>query len=167
MASENNSIRDNRAYSTDLKGSQLQENARRPSNSSSADRNNVKAQSRPQSNSSSADRDNVKPQSRPQSTIKVVETVPIDPDYMIISGHLRSSVCFGYPVARSSHAKLVHNAQIFKEHFEMVASEQRRHPHSFRRKKDWLGRWTEANITRQRLVKELLEMQKKTTTPSG
>ncbi|CAF1365056.1 unnamed protein product [Rotaria magnacalcarata] len=149
MASENNSIRDNRAHSTDSKGSQLQENVRRPSNSSSADR------------------DNVKPQSRPQSMIKVVETVQINPDYMTISGHLRSSICFGYPVARSSHAKLVHNAQIFKEHFEMVASEQRRHPHSFRRKKDWLGRWTEANITRQRLVKELLEAQKKTTTPSA
>ncbi|CAF5190221.1 unnamed protein product, partial [Rotaria magnacalcarata] len=71
MASENNSIRDNRAHSTDSKGSQQQENVRRPLNSSSADR------------------DNVKPQSRPQSMIKVVETVQINPDYMTISGHLR------------------------------------------------------------------------------
>lgn len=105
------------------------------------------------------------PSSRPQSKASAVSSSSVsttNPDYLTISSYLRNSICFGYPVLRSSHSKAVHSADIFKEHFETVALERQRHPQSFRRKKDWLGRWTEANIVRDRLLKEMVEAQKKT-----
>ena len=108
------------------------------------------------------------PSNRPQSETNMsVASENPKPDYLTISNSLRSSICSGYPVLRGSHSKIVHNAQIFKEHFESVALEQQRHSQSFRRKKDWLGRWTEANIVRDRLMKDMVNAQKKTSAASA
>ena len=73
-------------------------------------------------------------------------------DYSQISNDLRNSVCHGHPVERGSHSKMVHHGGVFSA--DHTAS-----PH--RRKKDWLGRWTEANIIRDRLYKNIAEAQKK------
>ena len=81
-----------------------------------------------------------------------------NPDYSKISNDLRSAVCNGHPVQRRSHSKTVHNAEIFKEDRQ---NEHERNLHG--RKKDWLGRWTEANMIRDRLYKSILEAQKKPT----
>jgi hypothetical protein len=81
-----------------------------------------------------------------------------NPDYTKISNDLRTVVCRGHPVQRRSHSKTVHNDEIFKNHYQ-----DGKHPNLHGRKKDWLGRWTEANIVRDRLYKEILEAQKKTT----
>jgi hypothetical protein len=78
-----------------------------------------------------------------------------NPDYTKISNDLRTTVCRGAPVQRRSHSKTVHNEEIFQDHEEKS--------NLYRRKKDWLGRWTEANIIRDRLYKSILEAQKKTT----
>jgi len=79
-------------------------------------------------------------------------------DYTKISNDLRTTVCRGHPVQRRSHSKTVHNEEIFKDH-----EENDKKTNLYRRKKDWLGRWTEANIIRDRLYKNILEVQKKTT----
>ncbi len=81
-----------------------------------------------------------------------------NPDYSKISNDLRTVVCRGHPVERRSHSKTVHNEQIFKDQYQ-----DNKKPNLHRRKKDWLGKWTEANIIRDRLYKEILEAQKKTT----
>ncbi|CAF1258188.1 unnamed protein product [Rotaria sordida] len=81
----------------------------------------------------------------------------INPDYTKISNDLRSTVCHGHPVQRHSHSKTIHNKEIFKNHQDNEQS------NLYRRKKDWLARWTEANIIRDRLYKNILEAQKKTT----
>jgi hypothetical protein len=79
-------------------------------------------------------------------------------DYTKISNDLRTTVCRGHPVQRRSHSKTVHNEEIFKDH-----EENDKKTNLYRRKKDWLGRWTEANIIRDRLYKNIVEAQKKTT----
>ncbi|CAF0772164.1 unnamed protein product [Adineta ricciae] len=81
-----------------------------------------------------------------------------DPDYATLSNDLRSTVCRGIPVQRRSHTKTVHNEDIFKEYFQ-----DDHQPSVHRRRKDWLGRWTEANIVRDRLYKSILESKKKMT----
>jgi len=108
------------------------------------------------------------PSNRPQlqTNISVASGNP-KPDYLTISNSLRSSICSGYPILRGSHSRIVHNAEISKEHFESVTLEQQRHSQSFRRKKDWLGRWTEANIVRDRLMKDMINAQKKTSAASA
>ena len=78
---------------------------------------------------------------------------PSNPDYAKISNDLRTTVCRGHPVQRKSHSKTVHNGEVFED----VETKSNLH----RRKKDWLGRWTEANIIRDRLYKSILEAQKK------
>ena len=93
-----------------------------------------------------------------------VESNRTNPDYLIMSSSLRSSICSGFPIVRGSHSRIVHNERIFQEHFENVKSDEQRRSRSFRRKKDWLGRWTEANIVRDRLMKEMVNAQKKTST---
>ncbi|UJR08907.1 hypothetical protein I4U23_013161 [Adineta vaga] len=90
---------------------------------------------------------------QPKQTVAVS-----DPDYAKLSNDLRSTVCRGIPVQRRSHTKTVHNEDIFKEYFQ---DDQPGSIH--RRKKDWLGRWTEANIVRDRLYKSILESKKKMT----
>jgi hypothetical protein len=80
-------------------------------------------------------------------------------DYTKMSNDLRTTVCHGHPVQRRSHSKTVHNEEIFKDY-----DEHDKKLNLYRRKKDWLGRWTEANIIRDRLYKNILEAQKKTTT---
>lgn len=77
-------------------------------------------------------------------------------DYTKISTDLRTAVCPGHPVQRRSHSKTVHNDEIFKNN---QSNGQQTHLHN--RKKDWLGRWTEANIIRDRLYKSINEAQKK------
>jgi hypothetical protein len=89
---------------------------------------------------------------RPQTTF-----LTTNPDYTKISNDLRTTVCPGHPVERRSHSKTVHNGEIFKDHQDDKQS------NLYRRKKDWLGRWTEANIIRDRLYKNIVEAQKKTT----
>ncbi|CAF1180389.1 unnamed protein product [Rotaria sp. Silwood1] len=89
---------------------------------------------------------------RPQTTFS-----SSNPDYTKISNDLRCTVAHGYPVQRSSHSKTIHNQDIFKSHQDDQQS------NLYRRKKDWLARWTEANIIRDRLYKNILEAQKKTT----
>lgn len=89
---------------------------------------------------------------RPQTTLS-----SSNPDYTKISNDLRSTVCHGHPVQRRSHSKTVHNDGIFQNRYEDQQSE------AYRRKKDWLARWTEANIVRDRLYKSILEAQKKPT----
>lgn len=79
-------------------------------------------------------------------------------DYSKISNDLRTVVCHGNPVQRRSHSKTVHNEEIFKDHQD---GGYQRNLHG--RKKDWLGRWTEANIIRDRLFKSIAESQKKPT----
>ncbi|CAF1194928.1 unnamed protein product [Rotaria sp. Silwood1] len=153
MASEKNSIKKGCIHHTGGNESQLQDNLRRQSSSSNTNTNNNVPRSRSQSTTDVDTTAN--PSSNPNPTP--------NPDYLTISSHLRSSICFGYPVLRGSHTKIVHNPYIFKLHFETVALEQQRNPHSFRRKKDWLGRWTEANIVRNRLLKEMVAAQKKTS----
>jgi len=102
---------------------------------------------------------------RPKTAVVAVDP---NPDYTRISNDLRSSICHGYPVSHcGSHTKTVHNAHLFKEHFEAVALEKKKQIHSFGRKKDWLGRWTEANLVRARLTKDFLDAQKKTTIGSA
>jgi len=81
-----------------------------------------------------------------------------DPDYAKLSSDLRTTVCRGNPVQRRSHSKTVHNEDIFKNHFQ-----DNKDPSLYRRNKDWLGRWTEANIVRDRLYKNILEAKKKAT----
>jgi len=81
-----------------------------------------------------------------------------NPDYTKMSNDLRTTVCHGHPVQRRSHSKTVHNEEIFKDY-----DENDKKLNLYRRKKDWLGRWTEANIIRDRLYKNILEAQKKTT----
>ena len=100
----------------------------------------------------------------PPKTSASVAPDPINPDYLLMSTSLRSSICAGYPVVRGSHSRIVHNAQIFQEHFRNIKSEEQSRSRSFRRKKDWLGRWTEANIVRDRLMKDMINAQKKTGT---
>jgi hypothetical protein len=78
-----------------------------------------------------------------------------NPDYTKISNDLRTTICRGHPVQRKSHSKTVHNGDIFQDN-EIKSN-------LYGRKKDWLGRWTEANIIRDRLYKSILEAQKKTT----
>jgi hypothetical protein len=77
-------------------------------------------------------------------------------DYNKISNDLRTTVCRGHPVQRRSHSKTVHNERIFQDH-----AQNGEYSPLNRRKKDWLGRWTEANIVRDRLYKQILEAQKK------
>ncbi len=81
-----------------------------------------------------------------------------NPDYTKISNDLRTTVCRGHPVQRRSHSKTIHNADIFQDN--QVNEEK---SNLYRRKKDWLGRWTEANIVRDRLYKNILEAKKKAT----
>lgn len=81
-------------------------------------------------------------------------TVSLHSDYNKISNDLRDTVCHGHPISRGSHTKMVHNAQVFAEGSA---------PSVHRRKKDWLGRWTEANIIRDRLYKNINEAQKKSS----
>ena len=108
------------------------------------------------------------PANRPQSQTSIsVASEHTNPDYLTISNSLRSSICSGYPVLRGSHSRIVHNAEIFTKHFGSVTLEQQRRSRSFRRKKDWLGRWTEANIVRDRLMKDMANAQKKTSTQSA
>ena len=90
---------------------------------------------------------------RPQTTFE-----PMNPDYSKISNDLRTTVCRGHPVQRRSHSKTVHNADIFQNH-----QQEEKYSNLYRRKKDWLGQWTEANIIRDRLYKSILEAQKKPT----
>lgn len=97
---------------------------------------------------------NVKRRSTP--SYQRAPSTPPATDYAKISNDLRTTVCRGHPVKRRSHSKTVHNAEIFKSH---QAEEEYSNLH--RRKKDWLGRWTEANIIRDRLFKSILEAQKK------
>lgn len=150
MASESNSLNKDSVHGTDMMNeSTRSENIRRPSNSSSSGQKENPSETLPQ----------------PQTS--VIRTVDINPDYMEMSSYLRSSICFGYPVLRASHSKAVHNAQVFKEHREMMASEQKQTQRSCRRRKDWLGRWTEANIIRERLLKEMLAAEKKPSSTSG
>ena len=75
-------------------------------------------------------------------------------DYSKISNDLRSSICYGHPVQRASHSKAIHNRHVFDK--EKVESSS-----THRRRKDWLGRWTEANIIRDRLYKNIADSQKK------
>jgi hypothetical protein len=79
-------------------------------------------------------------------------------DYTKISNDLRNTVCHGYPVERRSHSKTIHNEQVFNSRHE---NDQQ--TNIYRRRKDWLGRWTEANIVRDRLYKNALVNQKKST----
>ncbi|CAF2553573.1 unnamed protein product [Rotaria sp. Silwood2] len=89
---------------------------------------------------------------RPQTTF-----LSSNPDYTKISNDLRCTVAHGHPVQRHSHSKTVHSDDIFKNHQDDKQSSL------YRRKKDWLARWTEANIIRDNLYKSILEAQKKTT----
>jgi hypothetical protein len=91
---------------------------------------------------------------RSQTTLSPIS----DPDYTKLSNDLRTVVCRGNPVQRVSHTKTVHNEDIFKDYFQ-----DDKQPNLYRRKKDWLGRWTEANIVRDRLYKNILEAKKKAT----
>ena len=85
-------------------------------------------------------------------------TIPsTNPDYTKISNDLRCCINHGHPVQRCSHSKTVHNEQIFKDH------QDDKQVHLYRRRKDWLARWTEANIIRDRLYKSILESQKKSS----
>ncbi|CAF1477794.1 unnamed protein product [Adineta steineri] len=81
-----------------------------------------------------------------------------DPDYEKLSNDLRSTVCRGKPVQRRSHTKTVHNEEIFKDFFK-----ENTQSNLHRRKKDWLGRWMEADIIRDNLYKSMLQAKKKTT----
>ncbi|CAF1618461.1 unnamed protein product [Rotaria magnacalcarata] len=78
-------------------------------------------------------------------------------DYAKISNDLRYTVAHGNPVERQSHSKTVHNQELFKN----LQDDNKFNPN--RRRKDWLARWTEANIVRDRLYKSILEAQKKPT----
>lgn len=81
-------------------------------------------------------------------------TISMKSDYKQISNDLRDNICHGHPVQRGSHSKMIHNARVFTP--DQPSS-------SHRRKKDWLGRWTEANIIRDRLFKSISESQKKSS----
>lgn len=81
-------------------------------------------------------------------------TISMKTDYNQISNDLRDTVCHGHPVERGSHTKMVHNQQVFTP--GQTGS-------SHRRKKDWLGRWTEANIIRDRLFKNISDAKKKSS----
>ena len=83
-------------------------------------------------------------------------SLPSNADYAKISNDLRSTVGRGHPVQRHSHSKTIHNEQVFQPTDEGKSN-------SYRRKKDWLGRWTEANIIRDRLFKSIAGAQKKST----
>lgn len=85
-------------------------------------------------------------------------TISSNSDYTKISNDLRTAFCRGHPVQRRSHSKTVHNGEIFIDH---QSNDQQTNLHG--RKKDWLGRWTEANIIRDRLFKSINEAQKKPT----
>lgn len=80
-----------------------------------------------------------------------------NPDYTKISNDLRYTVARGHPVQRQSHSKTTHNKEIFENRETGECSDLHR------RKKDWLARWTEANIIRSQLYKNILESQKKAT----
>ena len=111
-----------------------------------------------------ADRDKVERDRQEFDGARVRPAVPVyrrsqplisNPDYTTMSNNLRSAVCYGHPVERRSHTKTVHSDEVFN----------RRGANTFdsahRRTKDWLGRWTEANIIRDRLYKDTLATPKK------
>ena len=111
-----------------------------------------------------ADRGKVDRDQQEFDRARVRPTVPVyrrsqplisDPDYTKISNDLRSAVCYGHPVERRSHTKTVHSSEVFNRRDADTFGS------AFRRKKDWLGRWTEANIIRDRLYKDTLGSQKK------
>jgi hypothetical protein len=116
-----------------------------------------------------ADKDKVERDKNELQYVNIKQKTPIsyrsqtsfastNPDYTKISNDLRSVVCHGHPVQRRSHSRTVHNEEIFKNYFQNKEQSSLYH-----RKKDWLGRWTEANIIRDRLYKDIAESQKKTT----
>lgn len=72
--------------------------------------------------------------------------------YYDLSNHLRYTVSRGYPkTVRTSHKEDVHNLELTK----MFFSDKDNLDSPYRRKKDWLSKWTEANILRERVFKSL------------
>lgn len=113
-----------------------------------------------------ADLDKVARDQPYEESLNAVQPVPVyrraqtamttgNDDYAKISRDLRSSICYGHPVERSSHTKMTHNKNIFDK---SAASNN-----AYRRKKDWLGKWTEANIVRERLYKNVTSTKKSST----
>ena len=153
MYSDTPSVIDEGDYYTDVNGYQIPQNIRHRF------RSNITSQLL-------ADRDKVQRDRNDLEYVNIKHPIPIyrrshsvsstsNPDYSKISNDLRTAVCHGHPVQRRSHSKTVHNEEIFKDH------QDRGNLHG--RKKDWLGRWTEANIIRDRLFKSIAESQKKPT----
>lgn len=143
-------------YYTDVNGYQVPQNIRHRF------RSNITSQLL-------ADRDKVQRDQNDLEYVNIKQPTPIyrrslsvcstsNSDYSKISTDLRTAVCHGHPVQRRSHSKTVHNDEIFKDR-EDSARQKSLHG----RKKDWLGRWTEANIIRDRLFKSIAESQKKPT----
>ena len=64
---------------------------------------------------------------------------------------------------QSSAVVIQLNAVVIANIFKDLQADDK-HGNLHRRKKDWLGKWTEANIIRDRLYKDILEAQKKPST---
>jgi len=75
--------------------------------------------------------------------------------YYNLSNFLRHSVSHGYPdlMAKSTKQR-VHNAAVSKEYLD----DPENYRLANRRKKDWLGKWTELNVIRERLYKGLADI---------
>lgn len=157
MSSEENLIIDDDGeYYTEINGYQIPQNIRHRF------RSNITAQLLSDRDKVERDRNelayvNIKQYRRTPPIVVQQQPQPINPDYSKISSDLRTVVCRGHPVQRGSHSKMVHNAEIFKD----LQQDDDKHGNLHRRKKDWLGKWTEANIIRDRLYKSILEAQKK------
>lgn len=151
-------IDDDGEYYTEINGYQIPQNIRHRF------RSNITAQLLSDRDKVERDKNelayvNIKQRHRTTPIIVEQPQTVINTDYSKISNDLRTVVCRGHPVQRSSHSKMVHNANIFKD---LQADDK--HGNLHRRKKDWLGKWTEANIIRDRLYKDILEAQKKPST---
>lgn len=156
-----NPIIDEGDYYTDVNGYQVPQNIRHRF------RSNITAQLLSDKDKVTRDRldsdyENIKKRSSSLTISHRSQTAlpSSNPDYTKISNDLRTTVCRGHPVERRSHSKTVHNEEIFKGYEQ---ENNNKHSNLYRRKKDWLGRWTEANIIRDRLYKNIVEAQKKTT----
>lgn len=156
MSDEQNAIIDEGDYYTDVNGYQVPQNIRHRFRSTIT---SELLGNREKVDQDRRDLEYVAPRQRtPIYRRSQSVSLPSDPDYTKISNDLRSTVCRGHPVERRSHSKTIHNEQVFQG--RRGSGDE---AHSYRRKKDWLGRWTEANIIRDRLFKNIAGAQKKST----
>ena len=73
-------------------------------------------------------------------------------DYYDIGNYIRHTVCHGYPtVYRKSTKELDYNEDINKNYLSDIKNIDSR----YRRKKDWLGKWTEQTFITAEIQKKL------------